>query len=64
MTENTSISSQHKRTLLLKIISKKETKPEDVDSVIELTSSKIVDLIQAQYNSPQFLDSYLRMIYT
>ncbi|GHC13158.1 GspE/PulE family protein [Cerasicoccus arenae] len=42
------LSAPLRRTLLLKIISNKEPQPEDVDSIIELTSSKIVELLQAQ----------------
>lgn len=45
---DSNLSAQLRRTLLLKIISNKEPKPEDVDSVVELTSSKIVDLLHAQ----------------
>lgn len=45
---DTELSAPLRRTLLLKIISNKEPQPEDVDSVIELTSSKIVELLQAQ----------------
>lgn len=37
-----------RRTLLLKVISHKESKPEDVNSVIELTSTEVVDLLSAQ----------------
>ena len=37
-----------RRTLLLKVISHKESKPEDVDSVIELTSTEVVDMLEAQ----------------
>jgi len=44
----TELSAPLRRTLLLKIISNKEPQPDDVDSVIELTSSKIVELLQAQ----------------
>jgi len=42
------LSAPLRRTLLLKIISNKEPQPEDVDDIIELTSSKIVELLQAQ----------------
>ncbi|MEO0794626.1 MAG: ATPase, T2SS/T4P/T4SS family [Verrucomicrobiota bacterium] len=42
------LSAPLRRTLLLKIISNKEPKPEDVDSVINLTSTKIVEILQAQ----------------
>lgn len=48
MQTDLSIAAPLRRTLLLKIISNKEPQPEDVDSVVELTSSKIVDLLQAQ----------------
>ncbi|WOO42411.1 GspE/PulE family protein [Rubellicoccus peritrichatus] len=48
MHPDSSLSAPLRRTLLLKIISNKEPKPEDVDTVVELTSSKIVDLLQAQ----------------
>ncbi len=44
----TQLSNQLRKALLLKIISKAEAKPEDIDSIIELTCSKIVDLLQAQ----------------
>ncbi len=42
------LSAPLRRTLLLKIISNKEPQPEDVDDIIELTSSKIVETLQAQ----------------
>lgn len=45
---DTELSAPLRRTLLLKIISNKEPQPDDVDDVIELTSSKIVELLQAQ----------------
>ncbi|WP_269537324.1 ATPase, T2SS/T4P/T4SS family [Cerasicoccus fimbriatus] len=45
---DTELSAPLRRTLLLKIISNKEPQPEDVDDIIELTSSKIVELLQAQ----------------
>ncbi len=48
MADTSNLSNQLRRTLLLKIISNKEPKPEDVDSVVELTSSRIVELLQAQ----------------
>ncbi|WP_309386217.1 GspE/PulE family protein [Cerasicoccus frondis] len=44
----TELSAPLRRTLLLKIISNKEPQPNDVDDIIELTSSKIVELLQAQ----------------
>ncbi len=48
MASDMQLSSSLRRTLLLKVITKAQPKPEDVDSVIELTSTKIVDLLQAQ----------------
>jgi type IV pilus assembly protein PilB len=42
------LSAPLRRALLLKVITQKEVKEEDVDSLIELTSSKIVDLLEAQ----------------
>ncbi|MGE9297162.1 MAG: ATPase, T2SS/T4P/T4SS family [Puniceicoccales bacterium] len=44
----TQLSAPLRRTLLLKIISNKEPQPDDVNSIIELASSKIVELLQAQ----------------
>lgn len=44
----TQLSKALRKALLLKIISKAEAKPEDIDSIIELTCSKIVELLQAQ----------------
>lgn len=48
MQTDSTLSNSLRRTLLLKIISNQEPKPEDIDSVIELTSSKIVELLYAQ----------------
>lgn len=48
MSSDVQLSSSLRRTLLLKVITKAQPKPEDVDSVVELTSTKIVDLLQAQ----------------
>lgn len=45
---DSNLSPDLRRTLLLKIISNKEPKPEDVDSVIELTAGQILDLLEAQ----------------
>ncbi len=42
------ISSTLRKTLLLKVISKPQPSREDVTSVIELTSSKVVEALQAQ----------------
>lgn len=42
------ISASLRRTLLLKIISKTQVQNDDIDSIIELTASKIVHLLQAQ----------------
>ena len=42
------LSSNLRRTLLLKVISKPQPTREDVASVIELTSSKVVDTLEAQ----------------
>ncbi len=42
------MSANLRRALLLKVISKKEVRSEDTDSLIELTSSKIVETLQAQ----------------
>lgn len=42
------ISGTLRRTLLLKVISKPQPTREDVSSVIELTSSKVVEALQAQ----------------
>ena len=44
----TSLSSDIRKALLLKVISKPQPKREDVNSVIELTSSKVVDALHAQ----------------
>lgn len=46
--DQSNLKKSLRRTLLLKVISHKESKPEDVDSVIELTSTEVVDLLQAQ----------------
>ena len=48
MASTPGISSALRRTLLLKIISKPQPSREDVSSVIELTSSKVVEALQAQ----------------
>lgn len=42
------LTSALRRNLLVKIISQKELKPSDIDSVIEMTSEKIVELLKAQ----------------
>ena len=42
------LSGTLRRTLLLKVISKPQPSKEDVSSVIELTSSKVVEGLQAQ----------------
>ena len=42
------LSGTLRRTLLLKVISKPQPSKEDVSSVIELTSSKVVEALQAQ----------------
>lgn len=46
-TRNT-LSAPLRRALLLKVISQKEARSEDINSLIELTSGKIVQLLQAQ----------------
>ena len=43
-----SIASTLRRSLLIKIISKPAPSREDVNSVIELTASKVVEALQAQ----------------
>ncbi|MGF1450996.1 MAG: ATPase, T2SS/T4P/T4SS family [Opitutales bacterium] len=48
MATRSTLSAPLRRALLLKVISQKETRAEDVDSLIELTSSKIVEMLQAQ----------------
>ena len=48
MNDTVQISKSLRHKLLLKIISKAQPKPEDVDAIIDLTSSKIVELLQAQ----------------
>lgn len=48
MTSKSTLSAPLRRALLLKVISHKQVKPEDIDSLIELTSGKIVELLQAQ----------------
>ncbi len=48
MIANSSISGIIRKTLLLKVISKPQPTREDVGSVIELTSSKVVEALQAQ----------------
>ncbi len=42
------ISTQLRKTLLLKVLSKPQPSREDVDSVVELTSSKVVEALHAQ----------------
>lgn len=42
------LSSSLRRKLLLKVISQKDLKPSDVDDVIEMTSAKIVELMDVQ----------------
>ncbi|MFO8026961.1 MAG: ATPase, T2SS/T4P/T4SS family [Opitutales bacterium] len=42
------LTSSLRKNLLLKIISRRELKPSDVDSVIEMSSEKIVELVEAQ----------------
>ena len=42
------LSGTLRRTLLLKVISKPQPSKEDVSSVIELTSSKVMEGLQAQ----------------
>jgi type IV pilus assembly protein PilB len=37
-----------RRALLLKVISKPQPSREDVDSVVELTAGKVVDMLEAQ----------------
>lgn len=44
----TAISSVLRRTLLVKVIAKTSPSREDIASIIELTSSRVVDAIQAQ----------------
>ena len=48
MTQQPGISGALRRTLLLKIISKPQPSRDDVSSVVELTSSKVVEALQAQ----------------
>ncbi len=48
MATRTTLSAPLRRALLLKVISQKETRPEDIESLIELTSSRIVEMLQAQ----------------
>src|SRR5476649_1644617 len=43
-----SVASALRRSLLIKIISKPQPSKEDVQSVIELTASKVVEALQAQ----------------
>ncbi|HVU22512.1 MAG TPA: GspE/PulE family protein [Opitutus sp.] len=45
---SSNIASTLRRSLLIKVISKPAPSREDVNSVIELTSSKVVDALQAQ----------------
>ncbi len=48
MDEASNLSRQLRKTLLLKVISNKEPKPEDIDSILEFTSQQIVELLMAQ----------------
>lgn len=48
MDPQSNLSRQLRKTLLLKVISNKEPKPEDIDSVLEFTSEQIVELLMAQ----------------
>ncbi|MGJ3243527.1 MAG: ATPase, T2SS/T4P/T4SS family [Opitutales bacterium] len=50
------ISGALRRTLLLKVISKPQPSREDVNSVIELTSSKVVEALEAQSMTFYLLD--------
>lgn len=45
---SSAMSGSLRRMLLLKVISKPSPSKEDVQSVIELTSSKVVDSLEAQ----------------
>jgi len=42
------IANAHRRSLLIKVISKPTPSREDLDSVIELTATKVVEALQAQ----------------
>ena len=48
MSSSNNISNTLRRSLLIKIISKPAPSREDVSSVIELTSTKVVEALQAQ----------------
>ncbi|MDX2108749.1 MAG: ATPase, T2SS/T4P/T4SS family [Verrucomicrobiota bacterium] len=51
------ISSTLRKTLLLKVISKPQPSREDVQSVIELTASKVVEALQAQSMTLYLIDN-------
>ncbi|MDP0500659.1 MAG: ATPase, T2SS/T4P/T4SS family [Verrucomicrobiota bacterium JB022] len=51
------ISGALRRTLLLKVISKPQPTREDVETVIELTSSRVVEALQAQSMTLYLLES-------
>ena len=48
MIAGSGISGTLRRTLLIKVISKPQPSREDVSAVIELTSSKVVEALEAQ----------------
>ena len=54
--KSSNISGALRRTLLLKVISKPQPTREDVESVIELASSKVVDALEAQSMTLYLLD--------